>query len=253
MTSLRRCDLSQAQANPLSTESFEAKEEKEMSAEIHKLSLGVCNCYLVKEDGLILIDAGPPNQVSKLRMELQTLSINPENISLLLLTHGHSDHIGSVNAVKALTHCKVAINHREKEWVEQALRQTPPGIGLWGTIMVTLMRTMTPFMKFPASSVDIALEDREFILNPFGINGKVLYTPGHTSGSMSVLLDTGEAFVGDLVMNGLPMRIGPGMPIFGDDRDTVKASWKLLLDNGAKWIYPSHGNPFSADVLQEAL
>jgi glyoxylase-like metal-dependent hydrolase (beta-lactamase superfamily II) len=224
-----------------------------MSAEIHKLSLGVCNCYLIKEDGTIMVDAGPPNQVSKLRMELQTLSINPEDISLLLLTHGHHDHIGSVSAVKALTNCKVAINHREKEWVEQALRPIPPGIGIWGAVMVLMVRAMTPFVKFPAASVDIALEDKEFPLHPFGINGKVLYTPGHTSGSMSLLLDTGEAFAGDLAMNSLPMRIRPGMPIFGDDRNTIKASWRLLLDNGAKWIYPAHGNPFSADVLQEAL
>ena len=224
-----------------------------MSAEIYKLSLGMCNCYLVKEDGLILIDAGPPNQVSKLRMELQTLSIKPEDISLLLLTHGHYDHIGSVNAVKTLTNCKVAINHREKEWVEQALKPLPPGIGLWGAILEVPMRIIAPFVKFPASSVDIALEDREFPLHPFGINGKVLYTPGHTSGSMTLLLDTGEAFVGDLAVNRLPMRIGPGMPTLGDDRNTIKVSWKLLLDSGAKWIYPSHGNPFSADVLQEAL
>jgi hydroxyacylglutathione hydrolase len=224
-----------------------------MSTEIHKLSLGICNCYLVKEDGLVLVDAGPPNQVSKLRMELQTLSIKPEDISLLLLTHGHYDHIGSVSAVKSLTNCRVVINHREKEWVEQALRPLPPGIGLWGAIMGVLMRITIPFVKFPASSVDIALEDKEFPLHPFGINGKVIYTPGHTSGSMSLLLETGEAFVGDLAMGGLPMRIGPGMPTVGDNRNTIKASWKLLLDSGAKWIYPSHGNPFSADVLQEAL
>jgi glyoxylase-like metal-dependent hydrolase (beta-lactamase superfamily II) len=224
-----------------------------MSAEIHRLSLGICNCYLIKEEGLVLVDAGPPNQVSKFRMELQTLSIKPEDISLMLLTHGHYDHIGSVNAVKALTKCKVAINHREKAWVEQALRPMPPGIGIWGTILGTLMRGMTPFMKFPASSVDISLEDSEFPLHPFGINGKAFYTPGHTSGSMSLLLETGEAFIGDLAMNGLPMRIGPGMPIFGDDRNTIKASWKLLLDSGATWIYPAHGNPFSADVLKEAL
>ena len=224
-----------------------------MNAEIYKLSLGICNCYLIKEDGIILVDAGPPNQVSKLRMELQTLSIKPEDISLLLLTHGHYDHIGSVSAVKTLTNCKVAINHREKEWVEQALRPMPPGIGVWGNVMAALMRIAVPFVKFPASSVDIALEDTEFPLHPFGINGRVLYTPGHTSGSMSLLLETGETFIGDLAMNGFPMRIGPGMPTVGDNRDTIKASWKLLLDSGAKWIYPAHGNPFSADVLQEAL
>jgi hydroxyacylglutathione hydrolase len=224
-----------------------------MDAEIHRLPMGICNCYLIKEDGLVLVDAGPPNHAGKLRQKLQPLSIEPTDITLMLLTHGHYDHIGSASGVKALTGCKVAISHREKEWVEQALRPLPPGIGVWGISLAALMRIMTLFVKFPASSVDIELGDEEFPLHPFGVNGKVLHTPGHSSGSMSLLLDTGEAFVGDLAMNGFPTRIGPGMPIFGDDRDAIKASWRLLLDNGARWIYPAHGNPFSADVLSKAL
>jgi glyoxylase-like metal-dependent hydrolase (beta-lactamase superfamily II) len=226
--------------------------EDDMDAEIHRLSTGICNCYLIKENNAVMVDAGPPNNADKLRTALQKLAIEPRDISLMLITHGHYDHIGSVSEVKALTGCKVAINHREKEWVEQALRPLPPGIGIWGAVLAVLMRTMTPLMKFPSALVDIELGDEEFPLQPFGINGKVLYTPGHTAGSMSLLLDTGEAFVGDLAMNGLPMRIGPGMPSVGDDKDTIKASWRLLLDNGAKWIYPSHGNPFSADVLKRA-
>ena len=224
-----------------------------MNTEIHKLSLGMCNCYLLKQDGLILVDAGTPNQVNKFRKKLQGLSINPRDISLMLVTHGHNDHIGSVSEIKGLTGCQVAINHREKDWVEQALKPLPPGIGLWGAVFGVLMRLMIPLVKFPGSSVDVALEDKEFSLQPFGIPGKVLHTPGHSSGSMSVLLDTGEAFVGDLAMNGLPMRIGPGMPPLGDDRNTIKASWRLLLDNGAKMIYPAHGNSFSADALEKAL
>jgi hydroxyacylglutathione hydrolase len=224
-----------------------------MDAEIHRLPMGICNCYLIKEDGLVLVDAGPPNQAGKLRQKLQPLSIEPMDITLMLLTHGHYDHIGSASEVKALTGCKVAINHREKEWVEQALKPLPPGISLLGTIFMAVSRLVMPLTKFPPVSVDIELGDEEFPLQPFGINGKVLHTPGHTSGSMSLLLDTGEAFVGDLAMNGLPMRIGPGMPSVGDDKDTIKAGWRLLLDNGARWIYPAHGNPFSADVLSKAL
>jgi len=227
--------------------------EDDMDAEIHRLPMGMCNCYLIKEDGLVLVDAGPPNQAGKLRTALQKLAIEPKYISLMLITHGHYDHIGSVSKVKTMTDCKVAINHREKEWMEQALMPLPPGIGISGTIMAVLMRITALFIKFPASPVDIELGDEEFPLHPFGVNGKVLYTPGHTSGSMSLLLDTGEAFVGDLAMNGFPTRIRPGMPIFGDNRNTIKASWRLLLDNGAKWIYPAHGNPFSADVLKKAL
>ena len=72
-------------------------------------------------------------------------------------------------------------------------------------------------------------------------------------GSVSVLLETGDAFVGDLAMNGLPMRIGPGLPIFAEDLQKVKESWQLLLDRGAKTVYPAHGKPFSADAIRRIL
>jgi len=73
--------------------------------QIHKLSLGICNCYLLKQDGLILVDAGPPNQVNKLSKKLQEQLIKPQDISLMLVTHGHWDHIGSINEIKVLTGC----------------------------------------------------------------------------------------------------------------------------------------------------
>ena len=89
-----------------------------MKMEIHRLSLGMCYCYLIKQEGLILVDAGFPNQEEKFLKELKGLSIEPKDISLILLTHGHPDHIGSANEIKILTGGKVAINRREKEWVE---------------------------------------------------------------------------------------------------------------------------------------
>ena len=80
-----------------------------------------------------------------------------------------------------------------------------------------------------------------------------LYTPGHTLGSMSLLLDSGEAFVGDLAMSGFPKMIGKGMPVFAEDVVAVKESWRLLLSRGARLIYPAHGNPFESRVLKKQL
>ena len=137
--------------------------------------------------------------------------------------------------------------------MEKALKPTPRGVGLWGFMGAFMIKFMISRATFPGVTVDLVLDDEEFQLGPWGISGKVLYTPGHTSGSMSVLLDNGQAFVGDLAMNGLPMRIGPGMPSFADDTNVIKKSWRVLLDKGAKQIYPAHGNPFSADVLAKAL
>ena len=109
------------------------------------------------------------------------------------------------------------------------------------------------FIDFPGTSVDLVLGDEEYSLESYGIHGKVIYTPGHSSGSMSLLLNTGDAFVGDLAMNGLPLRIGPGMPIFAENVNALKESRRLLLSSGAKQIYPAHGKPFSADALEKLL
>jgi len=224
-----------------------------MNTKIHQLSLGVCNCYLIKEDGLILVDGGSPNRGKKFLRELTKLSLEPKNISLLILTHGHWDHIGSANEIKQLSGCKVVINQHERDWVEKALKPLPPGSTLWGKILGSMMKISMPFVKLHRTSVDLMLEDKEFPLESYGIHGNVLYTPGHSPGSMSVLLETGEAFVGDLAMSGFPKLVGSGMPIFAEDIGAIKASWQLLLNRGARWIYPAHGKPFKADVLKNQL
>ena len=225
-----------------------------MKTEIHQLSFRrKNNCYLIKEDGIIMVDACTSNHGKKFLKRLKDLSINPGDISLLLLTHGHIDHIGSASEFKKLTGCKVAINHREKDWVEKALKSVPPGVNLWGKVCAAIGSVVLPFIKLPSTEVDLVLEDEDYSLEPYGIHGRVIHTPGHTYGSMSLLLDTGDAFVGDLAVNGLPMRIGPGMPEVAESADAVKESWRLILSKGAKKIYPTHGKHFSADVLKKFL
>lgn len=226
-----------------------------MNTEIHNLSIRMqrYNCYLIKEDGIIMVDAGIPKGGKKLLKMLNSLSINPRDVSLLFLTHGHVDHVCSANEFKNLTGCKVAINYREKDWLERGHVIIPPGINLWGRVVSAMSTVIIPFMKFTGTPVDVTLEDDEYSLEPYGIHGRIIHTPGHTSGSMSLLLDTGDAFVGDLAVNGLPLRIGPGMPEVGEDANTIKDNWRLLLSMGVKRIYPAHGKPFSADILKRYL
>ena len=71
-----------------------------------------------------------------------------------------------------------------------------------------------PFVHIPATRVDVKIGNEGMSLYDYGIPGRVVYTPGHSSGSISVLLESGEAFVGDLAMNKLPLRATPGLPIF---------------------------------------
>jgi hydroxyacylglutathione hydrolase len=224
-----------------------------MSVEVRCLQGEITNCYLIKEQGLILVDAGPSQKSEQLLKKLQALSVNPKDISLIVVTHAHWDHIGSLAEWKEIMGAKVAVNQREKEWVEKALKPQPKILSLWGLLPGISSRIMAAAFRFSGTPVDLALTDDGMSLEPFGISGSVIHTPGHTHGSMSVLLDTGDAFVGDLAMNGPLMRFGPGMPSLGDDPKVVKASWRLLIDRGAKTIYPAHGRPFGADVLRKGL
>jgi glyoxylase-like metal-dependent hydrolase (beta-lactamase superfamily II) len=67
------------------------------------------------------------------------------------------------------------------------------------------------------------------------------------------VLDSGDAIVGDLATNRMPLRLRPGLPIFAEDMAQVKCSIEKLLAAGVKTIYPAHGKPFPADVLKAAV
>lgn len=224
-----------------------------MATQIVPMNLGNTNCFVLKDKGTILIDAGGPKQAKKFMKELERASIKPEEIKLILITHGHFDHIGSAQEIQAMTGAKIAMHELDKENLEKGQVQFPPGVTGWGRFIMSILNLLKSMIRFPSCPVDIVLLDQEMSLEEYGIPGRVIPTPGHSAGSVTVLLDTGDAFVGDMAMNGLPMRLGPGLPIFAVDLPKLKESWRALLDRGVKTIYLSHGKPVSADVIRKEL
>ena len=224
-----------------------------MSVSIHPVTLGFDHCYVIQGEGVIMIDGGAPKQAKGFMDAIERLSIKPEDIQLIVITHGHWDHIGSAKDIKEITGAKIAMHRREKDWLEKSLKPLPPGVTTWGRILIGTMAMLMPLVHIPATDVDVVLGDEELSLAEYGIPGRVIHTPGHSMGSVSVLLETGDAFVGDLAMNKFPLRFSPGLPIFAEDMQKVRESWKLLLDQGAATIYPAHGKPFSAEIIRKAL
>ena len=139
------------------------------------------------------------------------------------------------------------------KFLDETRPSQPPVLTLWGKTIIALLKLYSPLIRIPAFDVDLIVDDEGMSLEEYGIPGRVIHTPRHTWGSLSVLLDSGEIFVGDLAMNKLPMRLNPGLPIFGDDIQIVKASWKKVLEMGAKTVFPAHGKSFPADVMREAV
>jgi glyoxylase-like metal-dependent hydrolase (beta-lactamase superfamily II) len=170
--------------------------------------------------------------------------MDPSQLKLLILTHGDFDHIGSAAEVRQLTGAAVAIHKADKQNLEESLFNWPPGVTVWGRMSRYLFKPFLQFMRIPPVKADIDLNDSDFSLHPYGIDGKIVHTPGHTAGSVSVVLSTGVAFIGCLAHNGFPFRLRPGLPIYAEDMKALRHSWNLIISQGAKYFYPGHGNGF---------
>lgn len=224
-----------------------------MGINIHPIVLGPDHCYIIREKGTIMVDGGAPRKAREFTESIKKISVRPEDVRLIVITHGHWDHIASAKEIKELTGGKIAMHYREKEWLEKSLKPMPPGVTAWGKILSKMITIYLPMVHIPATQVDVVIGDEGLALEEYGIPGRVIWTPGHSSGSVSILLETGDAFVGDMAMNKFPLSLRPGLPIFAENNDKLKESWRSLLVRGAKMIYPAHGEPFSADIIRQAL
>jgi glyoxylase-like metal-dependent hydrolase (beta-lactamase superfamily II) len=150
----------------------------------------------------------------------------------------------------------VAAHPLEAELLESATFVIPPGTNrltdgaaYYGRRNDWVLKLVYEFLPTP---VDI-LTETETTLSDFGFSARMIPTPGHTAGSMSVLTETGEAFIGDLAINYAPVWPGPSIPPFGESIDEILNGWRRLLEAGAKRFYPGHGPSFTADQMAQAL
>ena len=224
-----------------------------MALNIHSIRLGINRCYVIKDRGCIMIDGGPPNSEHAIENWFQSIPIRPEEIQLIVLTHGHADHVGAALGAKRITSAEIAIHEYDRDILENGTLAWPTAVTIWGHVVRAAMTPFKAMLRFPEVQADLVLRDEGLSLDKYGIAGRVIHTPGHTRGSVSVLLETGDAFVGCLAHNNLPFRFNPGLPIFAEDMDRLRDSWAKLLDQGARTIYPGHGDPFSADIIRKAL
>jgi glyoxylase-like metal-dependent hydrolase (beta-lactamase superfamily II) len=201
-----------------------------------------------------MVDGGPPKMRTTFLKRMRDLSFDPGEIQLIILTHGDFDHVGSAKEIQEIAGAKIAIHKKDRMNLEQGLFNWPKGVTTWGRISRSiLLPLLKNKMTIPPVQADIILDNRDLSLNKYGISGKILYSPGHTLGSVSVLLDTGEAFVGCLAHNNLPFRLQPGLPIYAENIELIKKSWRLLIDRGAKMIFPAHGKPFSVEIIKKYI
>ena len=215
-----------------------------MKSKVYTTRLGINYVYLVQAKGWMMVDVGPAFTFPQLRKWFASIPLDPRQVKLIVITHSHFDHAGAIASVKELTGAQVAVHDTEQAMLRTGISSDPTPVTSWGSVGFRLLQPMLKSLQYPGVTPDLVIGDQGLDLNQFGIPGKILHTPGHTDGSLSVLLENGDAFVGCMTHNGPPFRLRPNHPIFADNLKQLWSSWQLLLDQGAKTIYPGHGKPF---------
>jgi glyoxylase-like metal-dependent hydrolase (beta-lactamase superfamily II) len=102
--------------------------------------------------------------------------------------------------------------------------------------------------EFNRFQPDILLEDGQ-LLTEYGLAAKVLYTPGHTKGSIAILTDNGRLFIGDTLSN----RTRPAYSPFIENEQELHDSLVILKRTNSRMVYPGHGRPFSFEALLSVM
>jgi len=202
---------------------------------IHPIRLRASNAYILElEDRLFLVDCGMPGDDKVILKHLASFS--PKPLSLIYLTHAHIDHAGSAAMLRSKTGAQIAIHVADVEALEAGRTElgTVKGRGL---IIKWLLPLVSLIHREYGAEADIYLSDLDE-LDKYGLNAKVVHTPGHTPGSSSLLTTQGDLFVGDLIStNG-----GPHIQrYYATDWKILRQSLARISHIEAKSIYPGHG------------
>ena len=131
------------------------------------------------------------------------------------------------------------------------LETLKPNHKLWD---IVLKPKIVKSKASPCSPDIILNENEEYDLSIYGINGKIIHTPGHTPGSLSVVLENGEAIIMDLassgiLLGGILFNSRMKHPPFHDNLEQVKNSINKILSLNTEKFFLGHGNPVSRTSL----
>ena len=215
------------------------------------VKLGMTNVYLLKSaHGYVQIDAGYKSTVGKYFEFLKRNEIEPQDIKLIIATHAHADHVGALKTIKDATNAKVLIHENDSDALINGKQADVKGVSLYGNLLLKMIPKKLEI--YDPVNPDIIIK-KEFALSDFGLNAKVIHTPGHTMGTISVIHENGNAFVGCTAQS-FPIKLTPGLPASAIDINLVLSSWKLLVQEGVKTVFVGHGRkPFSIERIKKIL
>jgi len=144
-----------------------------------------------------------------------------------MITHHHPDHAGLTQEIKRAANARLIILEKQIPFLEN-LKAFYAGKGNYEPI------------RIEASDLVLQSSNRA-VLREIGIQGEIIETPGHSDDSVSLVLDSGMAFIGDL---------HPPDFVPDEARDATCQSWNKLVRLNIKTVYPAHGKPYPIEGLR---
>lgn len=183
---------------------------------IQLLKYGNTNCYyIVGKNASLLIDTDWAGTLQAFYKKIKELNI--KKIDYLLITHYHPDHMSIAQDIIEMG-AKLLLIDVQQDYIHSS------------DIIFQKDKNIR-FKPINAEPVIISCEQSRVFLKELGINGEIIHTPGHTDDSISLVLDEGTAFVGDLY--DLKSALS-----FNDDK--INNSWNKILSHNISKIYYGH-------------
>ncbi len=151
------------------------------------------NVYFLMDSKLTIIDTGYKGMVSQICHEINRFGYSFSDVENIILTHHHVDHTGNLLKLKELTGANVIAHIDDAPYIEGRLPQPCPQA-------LARLKFTEYFWNTCPVNVDIKVKDNDKLPIMGGLN--ILHTPGHTPGSISLLiLQERAVIVGDLMAN----------------------------------------------------
>lgn len=204
----------------------------EIEEGLHEVRLIGSNAFLIVEDELTLIDAGHRGSIIMLRRYLAHLGRDLSDITRIVCTHGHPDHIGGVHEIARASGAQVLMHPADMERLRIRLGEVFSGRPRPGAIIAFLTRA-------PAHATP--LRDGDVVPALGGL--QVIHTPGHTPGSICLYSPARRfVIVGDILQR-LRGTITYPNQLFTDDMGLARRSIERLSALDIDTILFSHYPP----------
>ena len=219
---------------------------KEITADIHELSLGIVNVWLLRDgDGWVLIDTGSPNSAGEILNAAAILGFQPGQLRHIVLTHHHADHAGSLAALRLRTPADATAHPLDADLVRRGVAVRPtlkPGPSAFSRVLVRLFGA-SGSAPYEPGIVEGEASDGDVL--PIAGGLRVIHTPGHSAGHIALLAEKhGVLFAGDACAN--MFGLGPSI-MLEDPAESLRSLARLAaLDFEA--VCFGHGRAITRDA-----